>query len=84
MEETYKQQMKDSDMIFKQVTSANFSKEEAKRVIVMLYVPDMSISRAGISHALKRIEQHYGIEEAEKLVEAKEATEPPGDVGWSK
>jgi len=65
MEETYKQQMKDSDMIFKQVTSANFSKEEAKRVIVMLYVPDMSISRSGISHALKRFKQHYGIEEAE-------------------
>ena len=60
MEETVEQQMKDSDMIFNQVSSAAYeSIDEAKRAIVMLYVPDMSISRSGISHALKRIEAEF-------------------------
>jgi len=58
--ETYEQQMKDSDMIFTAVTSGDFSNyKEAERVVVMGYVMDMSFSRAGISHALKRLEKHY-------------------------
>ena len=58
--ETYEQQMKDSDMIFTAVTSGDFSNyKEAERVVVMGYVMDMSVSRAGISHALKRLEKHY-------------------------
>jgi len=61
MSETYEDQMKDSDMVFNQITSANYDNhKDAERAIVMLYVPDMSISRAGISHALKRIENHFG------------------------
>ena len=60
MKETYEQQMKDSDMIFTQITSANYDNfDDANRVIVMLYIPDMTISRSGISHALKRIEKHF-------------------------
>lgn len=60
MPETYEDQMKDSDMIFTQVSSAAYDTfDEANRVIVMLYVTDMSISRAGISHALKRLEEFY-------------------------
>jgi hypothetical protein len=60
MIETYEQQMKDSDMIFTQVTTGNFNDfNEANQVVVMFYVMDMTISRSGISHALKRLEKHY-------------------------
>jgi len=60
MYETYEQQMKDSDMIFKQLTSGgDLSHDECKRMLVMLYVPDMTISRAGISHAMKRIDEYF-------------------------
>jgi hypothetical protein len=60
MEETYEQQMKDSDMIFTQITTAYYDNfEEARRAIVLFYVPDMSISRAGIAHALKRVEDYF-------------------------
>jgi hypothetical protein len=31
----------------------------AESAVVMLYVTDMSISRDGISNALKRLESHY-------------------------
>ena len=31
----------------------------SQQAIVTIYVPDMTISRAGISHALKRLEKHY-------------------------
>jgi len=53
-------QMKDSDMIFTQITTGNFDNfEQVSHAVFMLYIPDMSISRAGISHALKRLEKHY-------------------------
>ena len=62
MKETYEQQMRDSDMIFKQITSANYDNfDDAKRVVVMLYIPDLTVSRSGISHALKRLEKYYYI-----------------------
>ncbi len=52
--ETYEQQMKDSDMIFTQITTGDFDNwKDVKRAIVVLYVPDMTISRSGISHCLK-------------------------------
>ncbi len=60
MNETNEQQIKDSDMIFMQITSGNFANwNDVNRAIVMLYVPDMTISRAGICLALKRLEQYY-------------------------
>ena len=60
MKETYKQQEKDAEMIFTQISTSGLANmEEANRMIVMLYVPDMSISRAGISRALKMLERHY-------------------------
>ena len=60
MNETYEQQMKDSDTIFTAVSTGAFDDfEEAKQVVVMLYIPDMSFSRSGISHALKRLEGFY-------------------------
>lgn len=59
-EETAEQQQKDSDMIFTQITSGDFNTiEEAKRAVVTLYIPDMTISRAGISHAIGRLEKHF-------------------------
>ena len=57
--ETLQQQTRDSDMIFTQISGAFENADEAKQAILLLYVPDMSISRAGISHALGRIERHY-------------------------
>jgi hypothetical protein len=59
LNESYEQQMKDSDMIFTQISSGDFSLADYEAAICMLYVPDMSISRSGISHALKRLERHY-------------------------
>ena len=58
--ETIEQQMKDSDMVFTAISSGDFDDfKMAERAVVMLYVMDMSVSRSGISHALKRLEQHY-------------------------
>lgn len=58
--ETLDQQMKDSDMIFTAISSGDFDDfKMAERAVVMLYGMDMSFSRSGISHALKRLEQHY-------------------------
>jgi hypothetical protein len=52
--------MKDSDMIFTAVsTSAAKNFKEANELVVWGYITDMDVSRAGISHALKRLEQHY-------------------------
>jgi hypothetical protein len=57
--ETFEQMMKDSDMIFKQITSGDFNNiDQIKHLIATLYIPDMGISRSGISHALKRLEEH--------------------------
>ncbi len=58
--ETYEQQMKDSNMIFKQITTASYTSfREAEIAIVKFYVPDMTISRSGISHALKRVAMFF-------------------------
>jgi len=60
MGEIDEQQMKDSDMIYNQIRSAGYeSWEEAQRAIVNIYVPERTISRAGISHAIKRLEEYY-------------------------
>lgn len=60
MKETYENQMKDSDTIFTAIsTSGAIDFKDAERMVVMLYVMDMSFSRAGISHALKRLEKFY-------------------------
>ena len=55
------QQQYDSDMIFDLITSMDgfTSMDEARTTIALFYIPDMSISRAGISHALKRLEKHF-------------------------
>jgi hypothetical protein len=60
MNETIEQQTKDSDSIFTAVITGDFDNfEQAKSVVVSLYVTDMNFSRAGISHALNRLEKHY-------------------------
>ncbi len=58
--ETPEQQSQDSDMIFAQITSGDFqSYAEAQDAVVAIYIPDMTVSRAGISHAMKRLEGHF-------------------------
>jgi len=54
----------DSDMIFTQISTGNFDDYQiAQRAIVLLYLPDRTISRAGISHALQRLERFYAARE---------------------
>ena len=58
--EDYDQQNRDADMIFTQIsTSAIDNFNDAQQLICNLYVQDMTISRAGISLALKRLEEFY-------------------------
>lgn len=58
--ETFENQEKDSNMIITQVMNAEFDTiDEVKQLITQVYVPDMTISRAGISHALKLLEAHF-------------------------
>lgn len=59
-EETYENQMKDSDIVFTAIsTSGARDFKEAERMVVMAYVMDTDFSRAGVSHALKRLEKFY-------------------------
>lgn len=59
-QETYENQMEDSEIIFTAVsTSGARDFKEAEKMVVMAYVMDMDFSRAGISHALKRLEKFY-------------------------
>jgi len=52
--------MKDSDRVFIAITSGDFDDfKQAEQAVAMFWIPDMSFSRAGISHALKRLERHY-------------------------
>jgi len=58
--ETYEQQMKDSDIIFTAISTSNYDDlQMAERAVIIFYITDMSFSRAGISHALKRLEKFY-------------------------
>ncbi len=66
MNETIEQQEKDSDMVFTAISTGDFDDfKQAEQAVVMLYVMDMSVSRSGISHALKRLERHYGANHAD-------------------
>jgi hypothetical protein len=58
--ETAQKQQEDSDMIFTQITTGDFATlQEAEATIALFYVPDTSISRAGISHAIGRLKKYY-------------------------
>ena len=62
--ESYEQQTKDSDLIFTTIsTSGARNFKEANRMIVFAYIMDLSFSRSGISHALKRLEKFYSKKE---------------------
>lgn len=70
MKETYEQQKRDSEMIFTQVSTGAFDDfGMAQEAVLMIYVPDMSISRSGIAHALTRLEEFYRSRGAAKQVE---------------
>lgn len=59
-EESPEKMQKDSDIIFTAISTGSFDNfEQAQQAVVMLYVTDLSFSRSGISHALKRLERHY-------------------------
>ena len=64
MNETIEQQTKDSDIIFTAISTGGFEDfKQAQQAVTMLYVTDMSFSRSGISHALKRLEEHYNMDD---------------------
>jgi len=58
--ETIEDQRKDSDMIFTMISTGDFDDYKmAEQAVVMLFVPDRTFSRSGISHALRRLEEFY-------------------------
>lgn len=58
--ETVDQMIKDSNMIFTAVSTSTVENyKEAEKLVVFGYVPDTTVSRSGISHALKRLKKHY-------------------------
>jgi hypothetical protein len=60
MSETIEQQEKDSDTIFTAISTGDFDGfKQAEQAVALFYVTDMSFSRSGISHALKRLERFY-------------------------
>lgn len=60
MSETIEQQQKDSDTIFTAISTGDFDDfKQAESAVAMFYAMDMSFSRSGISHALKRLERFY-------------------------
>ena len=61
--EAHDKMIEDSDCIFTAVSTGAFNNiTEAKQIVVMAYAPDLSFSRAGIIHALKRLEEFYNAE----------------------
>lgn len=64
--ENYEQQMKDSDMIFTQISTSEIDNFEEAEKLLLMYVMDMSISRAGISNARGRLKQYYEKRENDK------------------
>ena len=53
----------DSDRIFTAITSGGGINtfEEANRIVAVGYIMDLSFSRSGISHALKRLQKHFSL-----------------------
>ena len=52
----------DSDRVFKALKNMG-SYKECEQAVTLLYIPDMSFSRAGLCHALNRLEKHFGTTE---------------------
>jgi len=48
----------DSDRVFKALSGMG-SYKDCEQAVTMLYIPDLSFSRAGLCHALKRLEKHF-------------------------
>lgn len=57
--ENYENQIKDSDMIFKQISTSAVDNFENAEQLLLMYIFDMSISRSGISHARGRLKKFY-------------------------
>lgn len=60
----------DAEMIFKQISTSSIDNyEDAERLMCALYVPDMSISRSGISLAMKLLKRYYKIKNTAEAME---------------
>lgn len=57
--ESVEQQNAQAEMIFTAISTSMDNIDDAKNALVMLYVPDMTFSRAAISLALTQLEKHY-------------------------
>jgi hypothetical protein len=55
----------DSDRVFKALSGMG-SYKDCEQAVTMLYIPDLSFSRAGLCHALNRLEKHFNTLELEK------------------
>lgn len=55
----------DSDRVFKALKDMPCYKD-CETAVTMLYMPDLSFSRAGLCHALKRLERHFETLDSEK------------------
>ncbi len=51
--------MEDSDRVFNTLSDSMESMQQARNAITALYMPDLSYSRAGLCHAIKRLERHF-------------------------
>lgn len=58
MSETYEDQHRDSEFIFNAVSKAARTLEEAKQFWA-IYAVDLTFSRSGCAHAIKRLEKHF-------------------------
>lgn len=60
MTESHEQNMKDSKTVFTAISTGDFDDYDmAQQAVVAFYVTDLSFSRGGISHALKRLKLFY-------------------------
>jgi hypothetical protein len=60
MQEDFRQQLKDSDLVYNLIIGGKFETiMDAKSAVVSLFIPDPSISRSGIAHAVGRLEKYY-------------------------
>ncbi len=65
--ESAEQQERDAQMIYRQIMSGEFGTyNQVEQVVAQVYVPDRSLSRAGINRALEMLKHHYSQPRSEK------------------
>ena len=60
-EQEFDKQNRDAEIIFKAITTSEGfdTYEQVEEAVMLMYFPDLSFSRAGISLALRRLERVY-------------------------